>query len=271
MEQDNVPTYGIPWVPAGNIDPVLSNYINQAPPVDYANFYGLEDYDFEDIRNDIVTATIEHDAGDSLTLRNLSRYGDTYRRHAITAPRFADIDPGTPGNQTTTVVNRQLQQRELEHDIFANVTDVTAELFTGRIAHAVVAGFEVSYEDQDNRNSAQNTNQPQTDIYNPTSDDSPFGPMPGITGVPNEANALTLAPYLFDTIHLSERWELSGACATITSSPITRPGRPRWKPRTTCSAGGPGSSSSRGRTEAFTRAPALRSFPPSPRATPVWF
>lgn len=210
MEQDNIPSYGIPWVPAGNTNAILARYVNQAPPVDFSNFYGIEGYDFEDIRNDIVTALLEHDFSDSLRLRNLSRYGDTYRRHAITAPRFADLDPATAGSQTDTMLNRQLQQRQLEHAVFANVTDANFDFDTGPVSHALVAGFEVSHEDQDNVNSAQTANQPLTDIFNPTPNDAPFGPLPGITGVPNEATALTLAPYVFDTLKFAERWQLSG-------------------------------------------------------------
>lgn len=209
LEQDNVAGYGIPWVPAGNTNAVLSQYINQAPPVDFANFYGLKGYDFEDVRNDLVTATVERDFNDSVRLRNLSRYADVYRRHAITAPRFADIDPG-PATVTDTLVNRQLQQRQLEHDILANVTDANFEFETGPFTHALVAGFEISYEQQDNRNSAQTTNQPLTDIFHPTPADQPFGPMPGITGVPNEATALTAAPYVFDTLKFAERWQVTG-------------------------------------------------------------
>ena len=44
MAQDNVPDYGIPWVPA-NTNPLLRDYSDKAPPVDFDNFYGLQDYD----------------------------------------------------------------------------------------------------------------------------------------------------------------------------------------------------------------------------------
>lgn len=210
MDQDNVPQYGLPWVPAGNTNAILSQYIDKAPPVDFSNFYGLKNYDFEDIRNDTVTATFEHDFNDTLRLRNVSRYGNSFRNHAITAPRFVDLDPATPGSQSDTLVNRQLQRRRLEHSLFANVTDVTVDFATGRIEHSLVGGLEVSREDQDNRNSAQATNQPQTDIFNPVPTDLPLGPMPPITGVPNEAVALTVAPYVFDTLKFGEKWQLHG-------------------------------------------------------------
>lgn len=202
MIQDNVPDYGIPWVPA-NTNPLLAPYSNGAGPVNYDNFYGLANYDFEEIENDQATAIVEHDFGDSLSLRNLSRYGRTYRNSAITAPRFADVD-------NSTLLNRQLQQREIENEVVANQTDANLNFKTGPMEHAVVAGFEFVHEHQDNRNSAQTGNQPQTDFFNPTPSDQPFGPMPAISGTPSTAEADTLAPYLFDTIKLGEHWEVNG-------------------------------------------------------------
>lgn len=209
MEQENLPQYGIPWVPAGNTNAVLSQYINKAPPVDFSNFYGLEDYDYEDIRNDIVTARVDHDFSESLWLRNAFRYGNTYRDHAITAPRFVDLDPGS-ATVTDTLVNRQLQRRELEHEAFVNVTDLNFDFETGPIQHSLAAGLELALEDQRNRNSAQATNQPPTDIFRPVASAQPLGPMPGITGIPNDARAITVAPYVFDTLKFGEHWQLTG-------------------------------------------------------------
>jgi catecholate siderophore receptor len=209
MEQDNVPDYGIPWVPAGNTNATLSRYINKAPPVDFDNFYGTEGYDFEDVITRMGTLKIEHEFSPALTLRNTSRYGRTYRNSAITAPRFLDLNPGA-AVESDRFVFRQLQRRELDHTLWANVTDANIEFPTGPIDHEIVAGFEALREDQDNRNSAQSTNQFLTDIFNPTPQDPPLGPMPPITGVPSEVTAITLAPYLFETLKLTEQWQLNG-------------------------------------------------------------
>ena len=40
LKQDNLPEYGLPWVPA-NTNPELAAYANGTPPVDQSNFYGL--------------------------------------------------------------------------------------------------------------------------------------------------------------------------------------------------------------------------------------
>ena len=212
MEQDNVASYGLPWVPEGNTNAVLRNYINKAPPADFSNFYGLRDYDFEDVANHLGTAIIEHDFNESFTLRNLTRLGSTYRNSAITAPRFFDFDPRPqPTNAVSNLlINRQLQRREMEVDNFANQTDVRIDFETGPVGHAVVTGLELAAERQDNRNSAQATNQPPTNIFSPNPNDRPRGPMPEIAGIPNEAKADTVAVYAFDDIALTENWLLSG-------------------------------------------------------------
>ena len=203
LAQDNVPDYGIPWVPA-NTNSVLERYSNAAPPVDFDNFYGLRNYDFEDIENDMVTGAIEHDFNPALTLRNLTRYTTTYRNSAITSPRFINAN-------VSTLLNRQLQRREIENDIIINQTDLTTRFSTGPVDHAVVAGFEFSRENQENRNSAQATNQPPADLFNPNPYQQPFGPMPPISGLRSEATADTVAPYVFDTLKMGEReqWQLN--------------------------------------------------------------
>lgn len=205
MQQDNVPDYGIPWVPTGNTNAILRRYINKAPPVDFSNFYGIEDYDFECVDNQMVTGLIEHDFSDKLTLRNLTRFGETRRDSAITAPRFL-----AAGGASNRLVNRQLQRRKMDNEIVANNTDVRIDFDTGPVAHSLVTGFEVAFEDQENVNSAQATNQPPTDIFNPNHNDQPRGPMPRITGIPNTAGADTLAVYAFDTLKIGEKWNLSG-------------------------------------------------------------
>jgi catecholate siderophore receptor len=57
LKQENVPDYGIPWVPATNVP--LRAYADAAPPVDFSNFYGLTSRDYEDTETDVVTGRVE--------------------------------------------------------------------------------------------------------------------------------------------------------------------------------------------------------------------
>ncbi len=183
LEQDNVPDYGLPSA-------ALTD-----PEIDWSNFYGLRDYDYEKVENDIATARVAHRLDNDFTLRGVVRYGRTYRDSAITAPRPP---------------NRQLQQRTMVNDALALQTSLTGRFDTGSIGHSLATGFEAAQETTKNRNRAQTTNQPQTDLYHPNPADQPLGPMPANTGNPSETEAKTLALYAFDTIRLGERWQLTG-------------------------------------------------------------
>ncbi len=60
LGQDNLPEYGIPWVPA-NTNPELAAYANGRPPVDQENFYGLTARDYENTATDMGTLQVDHD------------------------------------------------------------------------------------------------------------------------------------------------------------------------------------------------------------------
>lgn len=214
LEEDNVPDYGIPWVPQ-NTNPRLAQYSDEAPPVSYDNWYGIRGYDFEKTETDVLGLSFEHDFSDSVKLRNFTRYSSSSRESAITSPRFASVN-------TNTLINRQLQRREIENELWANQTDLTIRFNTGSLAHTVVTGVEYVREEQDSRNSSQTYNQPQTDLFNPDPGDRPFGPMPSITrrvltngvssftGIPNSATSDTASAWLFDTVAIGKRWEVTG-------------------------------------------------------------
>ncbi len=184
MRQDNVPDYGLPWAA-----------FEGTPRADQSAFYGLRDYDFEDIDSDIGTLRIEHDVRPGLTLRNVTRYGDTVRDSAITAPRPP---------------NRQLQRRYMATNTLGNLTSANGTVRTGGLTHDLAGGVELLRERTEGRNSAQSGNQPQTTLLNPNPADRPFGPMPAITGNPGRAVTTTVGAYLFDTVTLGTQWQVNG-------------------------------------------------------------
>ncbi|HEY1171533.1 MAG TPA: TonB-dependent siderophore receptor [Verrucomicrobiae bacterium] len=206
LEQDNIPDYGIPFVPVGNTDPFLAGYGDQVAPVDYSNFYGLANRDYEKTRTDLGTALFEHDFNDSYSLRNLFRMGITKRDSIITAPRFFDSDPGA-GVINDTRVNRQIQSRDQTDTIIANQTDLTSRFETAKLEHTLVTSLEVIGESSENYTRAGVTS--VTDIYNP----NPNDPNPGAvtrTGVVTEAQSMSAALSIFDTIKIGEKWQVNG-------------------------------------------------------------
>lgn len=202
MDQDNLPDYGIPWVPGNNVP--LAAYANQPAPVDYSNFYGLTSRDYEHIRNDLGTALLEHDFSDSLRVRNMFRYGQTVRDSIITAPRFL--------NTATTAIRRSdWKSRDQTDQIIANQTDFNIDFDTGPVEHAVVTGLEFSRESEINYNRIRTSglDSPPTDLFNPNPGD-PYLEAIARDGTFTQTKANSFGIYAFDTLKFGEKWQLTG-------------------------------------------------------------
>ena len=200
LDQDNQPDYGLPWVPA-NTNPELAAYSDQAPPVDFANHYGLTTRDYEDTRTDLATARLERDLGSAYTLRAIARYGRTRRDSVITSPRFASVN-------TSTDLTRQLQSRDMTDGIAIGQIDSIARFATGTVEHSVAFGFEAARETSENF-LRSGPNAPLADLYEPDTDAPYPGPITR-TGAVNDGTADSLAAYAFDTARLGQRWQVSG-------------------------------------------------------------
>jgi catecholate siderophore receptor len=185
LEQDNVPDYGLPWAA-----------FDAQPRVDQSNFYGLRQYDYENIENNVGTAIVEGELAPSLTLRNSTRVGTTVRDSAITAPRPP---------------NRQLQQRYHQTESRANATNLSTAFSTGSLRHAMTSGVEFIREGVLTYNQAQTTNQPPTTLERPDPSDRPLGPLPQNLGTTiNDAVTRTVGVYLFDVVDVHPRLQLNG-------------------------------------------------------------
>ena len=110
LTQDNLPEYGLPWVPA-NTNPELAAYANGMPPVEQSNFYGLTTRDYEKTDTDLATIEIERDVGAATTLRNLTRWGKNVRDSVITAPRFASVNTSTATQPPAAVARHDRHDR----------------------------------------------------------------------------------------------------------------------------------------------------------------
>ncbi|NOT27939.1 MAG: TonB-dependent siderophore receptor [Acidobacteria bacterium] len=200
LSQDNLPEYGLPWVPA-NTNPELAEYANGQPPVNFSNFYGLTGRDYEDTKTDVTTAQVDRALSSGTTLRNLTRYGRNDRDSVITTPRFTSVN-------TSTALNRQLQSRDMLDTIVTNQTSMISRFGTGTVAHAITAGFEVAREASENFARSGPT-APPADLFNP----DPTQPYPGPitrTGASTNGTADSLGLYAFDTVQVTEKLELTG-------------------------------------------------------------
>lgn len=203
LDQDNVPDYGIPWVP--NTQAVLPpSFWNKPAPVDFDNFYGLLDRDKEEISTDVATVSYEQRAGDSFSLRNTFRYGQTHRDSITTAPRFIPnvTDP-------SVVINRQFQARDQIDTIIAEQFDMRFSFETFGAKHELITGFDYAHETAENKLRAADP-APPADLYNP----NPHQPYTGsiwYTGAVNESVSDNLGLFLGDTMKFwEEKILLSG-------------------------------------------------------------
>lgn len=200
LQQDNLPEYGLPWVPV-NTNPELQAYQNGPAPVDQTNFYGLVGRDYEKTNTDLATVDIAHDLGGSAVVRNLTRWGKNVRDSVITAPRFTAVN-------TSTAINRQLQSRDMTDDILANQTNLTSHFRTGQLGHAVTAGLEFSTETSENFSRSGPT-APLANLFAPNPLDSYAGPIVR-TGASTKGEADSTAAYAFDTLSIGSHLELTG-------------------------------------------------------------
>jgi catecholate siderophore receptor len=201
LDQDNLPDYGIPWVPPTNVP--LGQYADQPPPVDFRNFYGLTGRDYEDTLTDTATAVVEHDVRGAVTLRSLVRYGRTQRDSLITAPRFES-------NTSTAIRRTDWKSRDQSDGILASQTDVTSRFATAALRHSVVTGLELSRETSENWNRVElNPTAPSTDVFRPNPGD-PYVSRLVRDGAVTDATARSAAAYVFDTVEVNPRLQLSG-------------------------------------------------------------
>jgi catecholate siderophore receptor len=199
LDQDNMPEYGLPWVPNTNVP--LEAYRDGAPPVSLSNFYGLRNRDFEKTFTRMGTTEVRHDFNDSFSVRSLVRYGRTRRDSLITAPRFT--------NNTSTDINRQLQSRDQTDDVVASQTNLIFMTSTGSVGHSIVGGIELARETSQNF-ARMGPAAPLADLFNPDPDDLYFGPITR-TGASTNSTGKTAAIYAGDTAEIDKHWQLTGS------------------------------------------------------------
>ena len=199
LEQDNLPDYGHPWVPAANT--ALPGSSDARAPVDRANYYGLLARDYEDTRTDLATLVFDLALGGGMELRNLTRWGESRRDSIITAPRFLAND--------ATLVRRTAKTRDSADEILTNVTDLVARLDAGGVQHTLLAGVELAREESSNLARSASDGD-LADLFDPDFRAPYTGVVERDPLRDAEASADSAAVYLFDTVTLSPHWELSG-------------------------------------------------------------
>ena len=105
--------------------------------VDRDNFYGLAS-DFEEIKGTMFTARFEHDFNDRVSLRNTSRYGKLRQFYVLSGVNALTVTDPDPDLWT---VARTRHGKFQENTLLTNQTNITANLGTGSVTHAITGGL----------------------------------------------------------------------------------------------------------------------------------
>ncbi len=215
VRQDNTPDGGIPTIGMHGFYNANAN-IRAGGKVDSENYYGSKN-DQEKIDGDMFTIKVEHDLNDALTLRNLSRWGRSNNDRTLTGINALSTNTSTDPADWT--VERRLQVVDQENEILANQTSLSASFDTFGLRNELAAGLELMSEKQLNRGydtKAQTIDGvaypavtiTPANLYDPSAHDALGAPYK--TGAYTDGETKTAALYVFDTLHLNERWALNG-------------------------------------------------------------
>jgi catecholate siderophore receptor len=127
--------------------------------VDRDNYYGVIGRDFMSVGSDIGTFAVEYDPIDALSLRSVTRYGETYNRY-LAGPvgavcRFARTmtgacpTTGTLLSEDQFTVSPGAQRRYSDTRYLASLADATIRLGDEGFSHTIVFGAEYALEKVD--------------------------------------------------------------------------------------------------------------------------
>jgi len=195
IDQSDVPDWG---VPAAMIEGMM-RFDPVAAQADRESFFGLES-DFDDTKASTFLARIEHDFAGNVSIMNQTRWTENERDAVYTLP--TGYDP------VTTLVSTQRQAFARETSTLSNLTNISAQVDTGRVRHTVAAGIELTREESDAGRFATDATPGTTSLFAP--DPTRAG---GLEPVPQQIATVdidTLALYVYDTMQLAARWQLTG-------------------------------------------------------------
>jgi catecholate siderophore receptor len=208
-EQDNVPDGGVPTIG-------LEGFYNAAfdtgganagvipDRVDRDNFYGLAS-DFEQIKGTMFTARFEHDFNENVSVRNTSRYGKMRQFYVLSGVNALTVTDPDPDLWT---VARSRQSKFQENTLLTNQTNITANLGSGSVKHAITGGIEFIDEEQYNPTYVGlGTPITPANLYEPNRNDVQPGYAPVRNGVYTRGETRTAGAYVFDTVSFAERWQ----------------------------------------------------------------
>ncbi|MET1079249.1 MAG: TonB-dependent siderophore receptor [Pseudomonas sp.] len=196
QSDQNLPEYGLPAIGGRVLD-----------GVDQDAYFGFKNLDTEEIDVDSLTLKFEHDFNDLLSLNSITRYSHTDNR-TVTTRSYVNTDPAAgilPGNFRFRSAGAG---RDTTTELAINQTNLNWNFTTGFIEHNLVTGVELSRETLDRTTFNYNPDlNPQYALAAPPEHYS--GPLNKADASSVDSTLTDQALYAFDTLALSEHWDLS--------------------------------------------------------------
>ncbi len=214
VSQNNVPDGGVPTIglPGYSTPDSTRTFLDQAPPVDPANFYGT-DADHERARTDMFTLIAHHDFANGAALSNTFRWGRTRDEYLLTsfmgnATNLLTPDPLAPAGWTLARSNPTFLDQT--NRILADQLNLTATFQTAGVTHDLSAGVELTREalDTGGRAALDGSTWSAANLYAP----DPYtatGLIIGDNGTWSRGRTDTAAVYAFDTLKFGRHWLLT--------------------------------------------------------------
>ncbi|MCR5877803.1 TonB-dependent receptor [Phenylobacterium sp. J367] len=229
QEDENVPQYGVPF-----------HNGRALPGVNPSNYYGYANLDTQEQTVDMLTGIIDHDFGNGLSVRNLTRWQKVTQYIVVNPPQgtwcLANGQKPVAWSQSTTGANLtgfapclatdpapgfyqpsgpRGTLRDTENTLLHNQTDFTWEGAIGATQHTIVAGVAVFAEDfhLDAGNvlrTATGATVPLPPMNIAEPDNIWSGPVNFIQASAQDGERQNQAVYLFDNIQLGEKWSVNG-------------------------------------------------------------
>lgn len=199
IDRDDRPDWGYP----GAFVKGTYNYVPGNPIASRDKYYGLNS-DTDRIKADSVLARMEWDISPSTTLSNQTRYAKVDRFSAYT------IFASPPALSSPTTISTTRNYYDRVGSSLTNDTNLTTRMLMGGMKHTVSMGVEMSREDSDaNRYGSTNvTAAPNNSALDPDPNRA-NPPFPSPTVV-NGVVVKSVAAYLYDTIDLTKKLQLTG-------------------------------------------------------------
>lgn len=214
VRQDNTPDGGISTIGRRGFYNANAS-LNAGRKVDRENFYG-SDNDYEKVDADMITAKFEHDLTPNMTIRNISRYGKTNVDRVTTGVNTLTAVTADP---STWTLSRSRQRIDRDDEILVNQSSLNSVFDIGGFKNSFVGGLEFMHESQKSKGfgtAAQTVNgvtytaisNPAANLYNPNENDV-LGVPYAIPGLTIDGRTTTAAIYAFDTVDLTDKWQVN--------------------------------------------------------------